>query len=419
MINSIQLLYLILIFVCLVFSAFFSSSETAFISLQRLRLKHLMTSGVAGANRVAKVLEKPERLLSTILLGNNLVNTAAATLGTLLAVALWGEARGALIAAFGMTALLLVLGEVSPKVWATQHSERLALLYVRPLEAISSLFRPFVAALSWISKGVTRLTGGTPAVRSLVSEEEIRTMISVGQEEGAVEETEAEMMHKVLEFGDRLVRETMVPRPHVTWIEKGTRLNDFLAVYAQSPHSRFPVFEESTDNVVGILSIKDVLMAQANSSIDRDSPLDSLIRPAYFVPETKRMSELLAEMQATANRMAIVVDEFGGIDGVVTLEQLVESIVGSLHDEMAGKLQEFKAIDERTFELDGSMRVEEANQELELGLPDGDYETIAGFMLSQMGHIPIRGEQLKYNRLRLIVTEMHGMRIAKIRITKE
>lgn len=419
MIGSTELLYIILIFVCLLCSAFFSSSETAFISLQRLRLRHMVDSGVPGASRVAKVMARPERFLSTILLGNNLVQTAAATLGTLVAVTVLGETIGLLVSTFGVTALLLVFGEVSPKVLATQHSERLAILFVRPIEFISWLFRPFVAALSWTSKGVTRLAGGTPSVRALISEEEIRTLISVGQEEGAVEKSEAEMLHKVLEFGDKLVRETMTPRPDVVWVEKGTKLSDFLNIFAQSPHSRFPVFEESTDNVIGILSIKDVLMAQAAGTIDKDSPVDSLIRPAFFVPETKRHGELFAEMQETATHMAIVVDEFGGIDGVVTLEELAEDIVGSLKDELAGKLKEFKAIDERTFEIDGGMKVQEANQEMELGLPEGKYETVAGFMLNQLGHIPKKGEQIKYNGLRLLVTEMRGMRIEKVRIVKE
>jgi putative hemolysin len=416
--SGIETLYLALLIICLLLSAFFSSSETAFISLQRFRLEHMVNNKVTGARRVARMLEKPERLLSTILLSNNFVNTAAAALGTALALSLWPE-HGIIIATVVVTVMLLVFSETTPKTIATRHSERLSLLFARPIGAISWVLTPFVVALSWIASGVSKLFGGESLHRSLVGEEEIRTMISVGHKEGTVEEDEAEMLHKVFEFGNRPVREVIVPRTEVVWVEKGTKLADFLRIYAGSPLSRFPVYEENTDNVVGILSVKDVLMALAKGSVSDGSNIDELIRPAYFTPETKRVSELFTEMRDRNYRMSVVVDEYGGTAGIVSLSRLVEEIVGPVGDEFAEAEKEYEAIDEYTFQVDGGMRIEEANEEMELGLPEGDYETVAGFIFDLLGHIPDQGQKLKYKDLRIVITEMRGLKIEKIRVSKE
>jgi len=411
--------YLILFVICLLLSAFFSSSETAFIATQRIRLEHMLENNVRGASRVARMLERPEKLLSTILLGNNLVNTAAAAIATMLAVSVWGE-QGILYATIGVTVVLLVFAETTPKTFATQHAERLALTFARPVGAIAWLFTPFVLALSWIASGFTRIIGGKPVPRSLASEEEIRTMISVGHKEGTVEEHEAEMLHKVFEFGDRPVREVMVPRPEVVCIEQGSRLSDFLTLYAESPLSRFPVFNENMDNVVGILSVKDMLMALARGTVSEESTIDELVRPAYFAPETKHIDELFAEMRDENYRMCVVVDEFGGTAGVVSLTRLVEEIVGEVGDELAGIEKDYEVINEYTFQIDGGMRIEEANEEMELDLPEGeDYETVAGFILSLLGHIPKRNEQLRYKGLKIVITEMRGLKIERILLTKE
>jgi len=411
-------IYLVLFVICLLLSAFFSGSETAFISLQRIRLEHLVKNNVRGARRVARMIERPEKLLSTILLGNNFVNVAAAALGTVVAVSLWGE-KGVLIATIAVTILLLIFAETTPKTIATRHAERLSLILARPIEWLSWLLTPFVFALSWIASGFTKLVGGKPVPRSLASPEEIRTMISVGHKEGTVEEAEAEMLHKVFEFGDRPVREVMVPRPEVVSIEQGSKLTDFLALYAESPLSRFPVYQENMDNVVGILSVKDVLMAQAKGSITGESTIDDLVRPAYFAPETKYINELFAEMRDKNYRMCVVVDEYGGTAGIVSLTRLVEEIVGPVGDELAEVEKEYEVINEYTFQIDGSMRIEEVNEEMELELPEGDYETVAGFVLHLLGHIPRPNEQLRYKGLKLVITEMRGLKIEKILLTKE
>ena len=417
--SGIEILYLALLFVCLLLSAFFSSSETAFISLQRVRVEHMVSTEVKGAKRVAGMIQRPEKFLSTILLGNNLVNTAAAVLATVLAISLWGEEYGILIATVGVTILLLIFAETTPKTIATQHAEKLSLIFARPIQVISWLFTPFVVVLSWIASGFTRMVGGTPVPRSIVSAEEIRTMISVGHKEGTVEEEEAEMLHKVFDFGDRPVREVMVPRPEVVCIEKGSKLADFFVLYAESPLSRFPVYQENMDNVVGILSVKDVLMALASGTMDKESVIDDLIRPAYFTPETKLINELFAEMRDKNYRMAVVVDEYGGTAGIVSLSRLVEEIVGPVGDELAAAEKEYEAIDEYTFQIDGGMRIEEANDEMGLELPEGDYETVAGFVLHLLGRIPRQGEQLRYKSLKLVITKMRGMKIEEILLTKE
>ena len=417
--SNVETLYLVFLFACLLLSAFFSSSETAFISLQRIRLQHMVDTKVKGAERVSRMIQQPAKLLSTILLGNNLVNVAAAALGTALAISLWGEKYGILIATVVVTILLLIFGETTPKTLATHHPERLSLTLARPIAVVSWLLTPFVVVLSWIASGFSKLVGGAPVPRSLVSEEEIRTMISVGHKEGTFEESEAEMLHKVFDFGDRPVREVMVPRTEVASVEKGTKLADFLTIYAESPLSRFPVYEENMDNVVGILSVKDVLMAQAKGTINHEATIDDLVRPAYFTPESKRISELFIEMRDKNYRMAVVVDEYGGTAGIVSLSRLVEEIVGPVGDEFAEAEKEYEAINEYTFQIDGGMSIAEANEEMGLELPEGDYETVAGLILHLLGHIPKTGERLRYKGMNLVITEMRGVKIERILLTKK
>jgi putative hemolysin len=244
-------------------------------------------------------------------------------------------------------------------------------------------------------------------------------MISMGHKEGEVEEAEAEMLHKVFDFGNRSVREVMVPRPEVVSIEQGSTLADFFTLYAQSPRSRFPVFQENMDNVVGILSVKDMLMAVAKGTLTEESTIDDLVRPAYFAPETKNIGELFVEMRDENYRMCVAIDEFGGTAGIVSLSRLVEEIVGEVGDELAAVEKDYEVINEYTFQVDGGMRIEEANEEMELELPEGDYETVAGLILNLLGHIPKLNDQIRYKGLKLVVTEIRGRKIEKILLTKE
>lgn len=405
--------YLFLFFLFLTLSAFFSSLEVAYLSVQKSRLKHLVSTGVSGALQAEQIAGSPDRLLATTLFANNVVQTAAAAVGTVIAVRLLGENWGVVASTAGIAIVTLLLAEAIPKTLSARYPERLALLFARPFRVLEASLSPIVSGISWLTSRV--VGGGIPAPS--YGEEEIRSIISVGEEAGAVEENEAEMLHKVFEFGDRLVNEVMTPRTEVVWIEKGTKLQDFLNLYTQHPHSRFPVYHDSTDNVVGVLAIRDVLIAVAKKQTAPEGSIDALVRPAIFVPETKRLSDLLNEIQASGNRMALVVDEYGGIAGIVTLQQMIEVIVGQIRDELIHDL-EFKTIDENTFEVEGGMTIDTANDELGLALPTGNYETVAGFILSHLGRIPRTGEQIKHDKLKIIITHMKGLKIEKVRITR-
>jgi len=420
--SNTDVIYLVLFFVCLLFSAFFSSSETAFISLQRLRLRHLARTEHAdsdAAKQVATMTENPESLLTTVLLGNNLVNTAAAALATILIASKLTEGQAVLVTTAGVTVTLLVFGEVFPKVVATRYGERLAFLYVTPMRMLIFVLSPIAGIFIWIADKLARLVGASPVPKVLTSEAEIRTAVSVGVEEGTLEEAEAEMVEAVFRFGDRRVSEVMTPRPSVTWVEKGTTIREFLSIYAQTPHSRFPVYEDIRDKVVGVLWIKDLLMAQAKGSCREDSPIDELLRPVHFVPENKLVAELFAELQKSGDHLAMVADEFGGVAGMVTVEKLLEEIVGELEDELTKTRKSFEPVGENSFQIDGGMRIEDANERLELGIPEGPYETVAGFVLNSLGHIPKEGEQLRYEKLKMAVTAVKGLKIEKILVTKE
>jgi len=417
---NINSLFVILFFICLGCAAFFCSAETAFIGMQKLRLQHLIQNGHPAAKRVAKIVEQPEKFLATVLLGINFFETAVATLGTIIAVSLIrNESWAVAIATIVITIVTLVFAELIPKSLAVRYGERLALRYVRPLEVISTIFYPLAYILTHIGIRFTKLVGEGEIPKPTISEEEFRTAISIGEAEGVVEGNEAEMLHKVFEFTDRPVSKIMVPRTEIAWVEQGTKLSDFLNLYTQGRYSRFPVYKDNTDNVVGMLHAKDVLMKLTDESESRDSAVDDLMRPAYFVPEGKRLGELLAEMRDGGHHAAVVVDEFGGIAGMVTLGQLTEEIVGDIRDELTGKEKDFIVTGDSTFQLDGGFRIEDANEELGLNLPSGDYETVAGFILSHLGRIPKQGEHFKYQNLKFVITEIHGMKIAKVIVTRE
>lgn len=403
---------------CLLFSAFFSSAEAAFLALPKLRIKYLAENGRKRAEQLARMAESPEKFLATVLLGNNLVNVAAAALGTVMAVATFGLVRGPIIATIGVTALILIFGEVTPKTLAVHHAERLSLLYVNPLRVIQWCLYPFVLALSRIGLGFTRVIA-QPDERKLTSEGEIRSAINVGQVEGVVGQDEATMLHKVFEFTDRPVSKVMIPRTEIVWVEQGTKIGEILDIYGQTPYSRFPVYKENTDNVVGILFVKDILMKLNNGIVDKEAVIDDLIHPAHFVPDSKHLGKLLTEMRNGGYHVVIVVDEYGGVAGMVTLGELTEEIIGDIGDELVEEKKEFVVTGHNTFQLDGGFRIEEANQELGLALPEGDYDTVAGFILSHLGRIPEQGEQLKYRQLKFVITEMQGVKIERIVVTKE
>jgi putative hemolysin len=416
--ETIDIVYIVLFIICVCASAFFSVAEIAFVSLQRFKLEHLIASNVKGAKIVESLVKRPERLLSTILLGNNFFNTSAAALGTTLIVKSIGP-TGVIVATVLVTILLLVFADTLPKTTAAHHAETISVKLGGIIRAISWIFMPVVMLLSWISTIFGKLIGAHTMDGSLVSQEEIRTMINAGTRDGTVQKDEADMLHKVFDFGDRPAREVLVPRTEVIWVNQGMKFSEFFKLYMEHPLNRYPVINGNMDNVVGILSAKDVLMSLAEGTCNIDKTIDTLIRPAYFAPEEKRIGELLTEMRDKNYHLCVIVDEYGGTAGIITLTQLVEEIVGDVKDELSGFDKEYEIINETTFQIGGSMRIEEINEEMNLTLPEGDYETVAGFVLKILGHIPSTGEQLRYKDLKLVVSRMEGLKIEEIIITKE
>jgi putative hemolysin len=408
-----------LMVVFLIFSAFFSSSEAAFLSLQRTRIAHLVTSGVPGSERIASMIGQPERLLSTILLGNNLVNVAFTALVTVLIVKIdaLGEGGGIVVATVVGTTALLIIGEIIPKTIAWRNAERAAFLYARPLKWVETLMLPLVIILQWTSRRVSSALGGVSVTQS-ITEGEFRSLIDIGEAEGTFEPVEAEMLENVFRFGDRQVREVMTPRTEIVSIERGATLREFLSVYAENSHTRFPVYKETVDDIIGLISSKDILKAMSTRGIDYDGSVTDLTRDAHYVPETKRISELFDELRRSGNQMAIAVDEFGGLAGLVTLKRLSEEVVGPVGEEGMAPEEEYETIDKDTFQVDGGMSIDEVNEELEIDLPSGDFETIAGFALEVLGHIPAEGEQFDYGSLSFEITQMDALKIETIRVTR-
>ena len=320
-----------------------------------------------------------------------------------------------------ITALHIVLGELAPKSLALWNPERVSLATTAPTEVFRFAFWPAVWFLNGFANLLLRpfgLRAPGGGIHSVHTAEEISLLVSESREAGVIEEEEAELLEGVFQFGDRRVNEVMIPRPEVIWLARGTRVADFYRVFADKPHSRFPVFDESVDNVVGIVGIKDVLRGLATGDLDANSPIDWAMRPALFVPETKAVGVLFAEMQRAGHQMAVVVDEFGGTAGIITLEMLLEELVGYVSDELRRHEEEFTTVDERTLAVDGGMSIHDVNEELGLALPEGDYETVAGFVLQQLGHIPSEGEHFVYNGLRFAVSQMMGRKIERVTVTR-
>jgi putative hemolysin len=416
MIGEVGTTSVVLLVAFLLLSAFFSGAEAALLSVQRIRIQQLARSGTSGAARVAKLVGRPDRLLPPILLGNNLANTAAAALATSIAISVFDdEGEAILIATAIVTVMLLIFGETIPKTAAARHAERASIIVAIPIVGISWLLRPISFVLQGISNSVIKLLGSDPHLHTTVTEEEIKAMVSYGHEEGAVEYGEAEMIMRVLEFGDRQVREVMTPRPEIVWVEQGITIQQFLALYSENYHTRFPVYQGTVDNVVGLVAVKDVMRLLADGA-DQASPVTSRVRPAVFVPETKRIQNLFDELRASGDQIAMIADEYGGVAGLVTLKRLVEDIVGRVGGEDEVAPIEVVEVNASTFDLDASMSVAEVNDRLGLAVPVGEYETLAGFLLEQLGKVPEVDDELAYANLRFRITEMQGVRISGVRV---
>lgn len=398
--------------------AFFSSSEAALISVNKIRIHRLATEGNRNARSVERLVANHERLFATILLTENAFIIFSSSVATTFFHAIL-PAGSELIATLIMTVFVVIFGEITPKTFAAQNAERLSLLVARPIEIWTTIVRPIIWAFTLVTNFFLRLLHSRTDMRSpFVTEDEIRMLVDIGEKEGTVEDVEGAMVHRVFEFGDRRVAEAMIPRPDIVGLPLHATIGDLLQTFGTSSHARFPVYDRDLDDVVGILSIKDVMLALSQGAT-HDSGIQDLIRPVTFAPESKRIGELFAEMQQGNIQMAIILDEYGGTAGLVTTEELVEEIVGNLSDELVIGCQDVQSIDERTYRVDAGMRVDELNEELSLKLPESeDYETVAGFVLADLGHIPREGEEVYYHGLKIVVTEMSGVKIETVTITK-
>lgn len=408
-----------LLVMCLILSAFFSSSETAFIALPRARLIHLVNVGRARAQLVQRLIREPERLLATVLLSNNLVNTAAAALGTAIALkVIPDEGLAVLVATVVVTTLLLIFSETIPKTIAWSRPELLAFLYARPLWLVGIILTPAVWLLQRIVRVVTWAFGITNS-ESEVGEAEIRSLIEAGARSGAVEQTEAQLLDNVFQFGDQQVLEVMTPRPEIVWVEEGATLEQFLKIYAEHSHTRFPVYATGNiEDVVGVISNKDVLAAMGQGKLQMQSSVTEDLRAAYFAPESKSVADTFAEMQQGGFGLTLAVDEFGGIAGLVTMKQMLEVIVGQVGEEDGKPQQGYTTVNDSTFRLDAGMSIQQANDQLNLHLPDGEYQTVAGFVLDRLGYIPEIGEIVEYESLKLTVRDMNGIRIEQVDVQR-
>ncbi len=408
---------LALLAVCLGLSGFFSASETAFIALPRARLMHLVRSGRPGAERVSHIIQRPERFLATVLLGNNLVNTAAAALATVLALNLiTNKSLSVLAATGGVTTFLLLFGETMPKNVAWRRPELVAFAVSRPIRLVELALSPVVTLLQLFSTMTNRALG-ISAVTPQMGEEEIRTMIAAGAQTGTVEAGEAALLEKVFRFGDRQMREIMTPRPEIVWIEQGDSLKEFLEIYSEHTHTRFPVYAGTIENVLGVLSVKDVL-ANLEGQSESDDSVTGLLRPAFFVPETKSVSETFAVMQQGGHGVVLTVDEFGGIAGLATMKQMMAVIVGEIGDEGSAPEEAVTALGRDAFLMDAALAISDINEELNLEIPEGDYQTLAGFILDRLGRIPEVGDVLEYGDLRFTIKVMERVRIEEVELRR-
>jgi putative hemolysin len=382
-----QLLHLLGLAVLFLLSAFFSGSETALLSIDRLRVAYLVEKKYRGADLLNLLLKHPDRLLGTILVGNNLVNIAASVYATSFLVGLYG-ARGEILTILILTPLLLIFSEVCPKTYSARYSEKVSFRVLRPIYFFMWILTPVVWVVTGLSRMLTHFIKGEEA-RPIISEDEIRSMITVGEQTGVVAKEQRRMLHGVFELSQIRVRDVMIPRTEMVGIEVGSTFAETLLLVQQAHHSRFPVYEGDFDRLVGIIHSKDILNYVG---CPEGFSLRDIVRPPYFVPESKRIETLLQSFRRKRVHMAVVVDEYGGVEGIVTLEDIFEEIVGEIQDEYDVEEVLFREIAPRRYLVDGSASLRTINRRFGIQLTEEHSNTLAGFLLRTMGRIPLEGE---------------------------
>ncbi len=419
------------IFILIFINGFFSASEIALVSLRKSRVRQLVKGGNAVAKRVQRLQEEPERFLATVQIGVTLLGTLAAALGgviaverlkpLLLAVPIEFLQRAAEPVAVALvvtiiTYITLVAGELVPKSIAMRHSEKVAFFTAAPIEALSRVFFVLLRVLAVSNNFVLRLFKvSTPHEAVLISEDEVKYLIREGRKSGVFEPSEEDLIHSVFRFTDTVVREVMVPRTEIVAVDSGSEIDAVLKKMNEMGFSRLPVYSGSIDNVIGVVYLKDILAGHIGN---RPFELNDMIRKPYVVPPNKRVSVLLKEMRERRIHLALVGDEYGGTDGLVTMEDMIEEIVGDIRDEQEKELKEIDQIADNRFVVEGRTDIGKLNEKLGLGLPEEEFETLGGFVLGLFGRLPAEGDQIAYGDLLFTVLRLRRNRIARIRVLK-
>ncbi len=401
--------------VLLSFSAFFSASETALTSISKIRIKHMQKEGIKGADSVSKIKENPSRLLGTILVGNNAVNIGASALATALAIELF-QNKGVGIATGVMTILILVFGEITPKSLAAHNSEKISLKVAKPLSFIIRILNPIVIVFNYITNGLIKLFGGnTTSMQPFITEEELKTIVNVSQEEGILEAEEKQMIYNVFEFGDLQIRDVMLPRIDIVALDIDTGYDQFIEIMKNTQFSRYPVYRGRIDNIIGVLNVKYLLFLNIEKV---NFKLENYIREPHYTYESKKISDAFNDMKKKRVHMSIVLDEYGGTAGIVTIEDLIEEIVGDIVDEYDDHVIGIQVIKDNEFLIDGSTRIDVVNEEIGTSLESENFDTIGGFILGELGRVPLQGDVIEYNGTSLIVEKLDRNRIRSVRVKK-
>ena len=394
-------------------SSFFSMSETALMSLSKIRLRHMVEAGVPGAELVEKLTEDPNRLLGTILIGNNVVNIGASAMATVLATNIFGNG-GVGIATGIMTILVLIFGEITPKSIAKQKSEAVALKVARPIEFLVIIFKPLVYIFTAISSMFIRILGGDPSeAKSFITHEELKTMVGVSEQEGVLENDEKEMIFNVFEFADLQVKDVMIQRVDIVSVDKEASYDEVMDVIKNERFSRIPVYNQTIDNIIGVLNIKDLATIE---NLRADFNVSKYIREPFYTFEFKKIVELFKEMKKTRNHIAVVLDEYGGTVGLVTIEDLVEEIVGEIEDEYDEEKNPVEVITENEYLVEGSVRLHDISDLIGINIDSEEFDSVGGVMIEDLGRMPEEQEEVIVNNIRFIAEEIEKNRIKKVRM---
>ena len=404
---------IIALIILIALSSFFSMSETALMSLSKIRLRHMVEEGVRGAKRVEKLTEDPNKLLGAILIGNNIVNIGASSLATILATNLFGSG-GVGIATGVMTILILIFGEITPKSIAKQKAEEVSLKVARVIEFTVLVFKPFIYIFTTISSIFIKLVGCNPNEdESFITEEELKTMVGVSEEEGVLENVEKEMIFNVFDFADQQVKDVMVQRVDVVSIDEEATYDEVMDIIKSEQFSRIPVYNETIDNVIGFLNVKDLAMVE---NPREDFNLKKYIREPFYTFEFKKIIELFKEMKKSRNHIAVVLDEYGGTVGIVTIEDLIEEIVGDIEDEYDDYNESVEVVKDNEYIFDGSVKLHDISELIGVNIDSEEFDSIGGLMIDQLGRMPEEKEEVTFQNLKLIAEEVEKNRVKKVRM---